>query len=203
MFLNRLYCSLLLFCAVAAASAQTAPVSPTKPAPEPSPSNNLATPPPPIKMGLWENKTTSQISGFTLPPDVVARLQAAGRPIPGGPRTTVMQSCLTPQEWQESMEHMNDPNRSCVISNRKISDGKWSFDMSCTTQRGMTMSGHFEALITDDEHAHGSAHMKADGVGPNGQTFTSEMTFDSHRLSADCGDIQPGSPKIISNSGNQ
>lgn len=109
----------------------------------------------------------------------------------------VLHACLTPEQWQENMEHMNDPNNNCVISNRNTSGDKWSFDMSCKTQRGMSMSGHFEALITDDEHAHGLAHMKADGVGPNGQTITSELTFDSHRLGADCGDVQPGSPKII------
>src|SRR6516225_4402318 len=49
---------------------------------------------PPIKMGLWQTTTTSTMSGITLPPEVVARLQAAGRPVPGSqPHTTVTQSC--------------------------------------------------------------------------------------------------------------
>jgi hypothetical protein len=152
-------------------------------------------------MGLWENTFTSHLSGFQLPPDVVARLQAAGRPVPNlGAHTTVTQGCLTPEEWQKEMEHMNDPKGNCEISNRTIDGGKWSFDVSCTSGRGMTMTGHFDFVVADDEHATGTAHMKSDTVGPNGQTITSDMTFASHRLGADCGDVKPGSAKVISSS---
>jgi hypothetical protein len=80
MFLHRVCGCLILCCAAAAAGAQAAaPVIP-----------------PPVKMGLWESTITTQMSGFQLPLDVVAKLQAMRRPVPGGPHTIVSQSCMTP-----------------------------------------------------------------------------------------------------------
>lgn len=194
--LRRLSYPFAFLCAVYAAGAQTAPV-PAGPPKNPAP--RLAVPPPPVKMGLWENKTTSQIGGFQLPPDVVAKLQAMGRPVPGAsPRTMVLHSCLTADEWQKDMERMNDPGKSCKTSNRNNTGNVWSFDLACNGDSGMTMTGHFEFVVADDEHASGKAHMQGSNMGPSGQTITSDITFDSHRLGADCGDIKPGSPKIIS-----
>lgn len=184
MFLNRLQGCLLVFCAVAAASAQTA-APPTAP--------------PPVKMGLWETSVTSKMGGMQLPPDVVAKLQAMGRPVPGAPHTTVSHGCLTPAEWQQGMEKMNQPGSAeCEYSNQQAGSGKYSFDVSCKTQRGMTLKGHLEMLIVDDEHSHGSYHMTSDGPGPGGQPFSMDATIETHYLAADCGDVQPGAARIIS-----
>jgi Protein of unknown function (DUF3617) len=180
MILRRFSSCLIVFCAAAAASAQTAT-------------------PPPVKMGLWETSVTSKMGGgMQLPPDVVARLQAMGRPVPGAPHTMVSQGCLTPAEWQKSMEHMNQPsNAECQYANQQSSGGKYSFDISCKTQRGQTMKGHFEMLIDDTEHSHGSYHMTSDQPGQNGQPFTVDATIETHYLGTDCGDVQPGSGKVI------
>lgn len=184
MFLNRFQGFLLVLCAVATANAQTATV--------PTP-----TTPPPVKMGLWETTLTSKIGGMTLPPDVVARLQAMGRPVPGAPHTTVTHGCLTPAEWQKDMERMNKPNNAdCDFSNQEASSSKYSFDISCKT-RGGTMNGHLEMLIDDSGHSHGSYHMSSDQTGPNGQTFSMDATIETHYLGADCGDVQPGSAQVI------
>ncbi|HTD55561.1 MAG TPA: DUF3617 domain-containing protein [Silvibacterium sp.] len=153
---------------------------------------------PPIKMGLWESTVNSNISGITLPPDVVARLQAMGRPVPGGAHTLVSQGCMTPDEWTKTFEKMNNSQSECTLSNKSITAQKISFDMSCASQRGGVFTGHFEMTIDDDQHSHGSAHMKGEG-GPNGQPMTIDTTLSSHFISADCGDIKPGSPKIIKN----
>jgi hypothetical protein len=170
---------LIAFCAAAAATAQTAT-------------------PLPVKMGLWETSVTSKMGGMQLPPDVVARLQAMGRPVPGAPHTIVSQGCLTPSEWQKEMEQMNKPNNSdCEFTNRQYGAGKYSFDVSCKTQRGATMAGHLEMLIDDREHSHGSYHMTSDQAGSNGQPFSMDATIETHFVSADCGDVQPGAAKII------
>lgn len=149
-------------------------------------------------MGLWETSITSQMGGIQLPPDVVAKLQAMGRPVPGAPRTTVTQGCLTPAEWQKDMDQMNKPDKSnCEFANRQASAGKYSFDISCKSERGTTMTGHLEMQIADENHAHGSYHMTSEQAGPNGQKISMEATIDSHFLSSDCGDVQPGSAKIV------
>jgi hypothetical protein len=51
--------------------------------------------------------------------------------------------------------------------------------------------------VVDDEHGHGSGHMKSDQTGPNGQAFQVDSTMDTHYLGADCGDVKPGDAKVI------
>jgi len=183
MFLNRLQGCVLLFCAAGLASAQSA-LSPTAP--------------PPVKMGLWETSVTSQMSGFQLPPDVVEKLKQMGREVPGAPHTTVTHGCLTPAEWQKDIEEMNKPHNSdCSVEKHEPGPKKFSFDISCKTQQGMTMNGHWEMEVVDDEHGHGSGEMKSDQAGPNGQPFAMSMTMDTRYLGADCGDVKPGDAKII------
>lgn len=179
MVLQRFPVLLLAMCATFAAGAQS-------------------TTPPPVKMGLWETTVTSQMSGFQLPPDVVARLKAMGRSAPGGPHTAVSQGCLTPEEWQKSMEKMSQPaSGDCTITHRQMETRKFSVDVSCKSEHGGTTTGHWEIQATDDEHSHGSGHMASDAAGPNGQHFTMDMTINSHFVSASCGDVKPGSAKII------
>jgi Protein of unknown function (DUF3617) len=182
MFVKRLPCCLFLFCAVSAASAQTA-IAPNTP--------------PPVKMGLWETTVTTQMTGFQLPPDVVAKLKAMGRDAPGEPHTVVTQGCLTPAEWQKDIEEMNKPHNSdCEVTKHGDDVRSLSFDISCKTHGG-TIIGHWEMHVTNDEHGHGTGHMKSDEAGPNGQAFVMDSTMDTRYLGADCGDVKPGDAKVI------
>ncbi|MGH9587304.1 MAG: DUF3617 domain-containing protein [Acidobacteriaceae bacterium] len=178
---HRFSIYLILFCAATAgAQATTTPTTP-----------------PPVKMGLWETSMTSQMSGFSLPPDVVAKLKAMGRSVPGGPHTTVSQGCLTPEEWQKDMADMNKPaGNDCAITNRKVDSREISFDISCKSERGDT-TGHWEMHLVDDEHGQGLAHMNSNTTGPNGRHITMDMNFSSRFLSSSCGDVKPGNAKII------
>ena len=155
---------------------------------------------PPVKMGLWQSNITSSIGGITIPPDVAARLEAMGRPVPGAtPQTVVTQSCMTKEEWAKSIEKWNNSSETkCTYTNRSFTSTKFSFDMSCASEHGGVFTGHFEMLVDDDEHTHGSAHMKGEG-GPNGQPMTIDTTLSSHYLAADCGDVKPGDAKVIKN----
>lgn len=108
------------------------------------------------------------------------------------------QSCLTRDQWQKEMENMNHPaSKDCELTHREIEPRKFSFDISCKSQQGAATTGHWEMQVTDDEHSHGSGHMKSDAAGANGQSFAMDMTMDSHYLSGDCDDVKPESPKII------
>jgi len=155
---------------------------------------------PPVKMGLWESSITSTIGGMTIPPEVAARLQAMGRPVPGStPHTTVTQSCMTKEEWAKSFEKMNNNEAKCTYTNRNFTSEKISFDMSCASEHGGVFTGHFEMLIDNDEHTHGSAHMKGEAGQGGGQPMTFDTTLSSHYLGADCGDVKPGDAKVIKN----
>jgi len=154
---------------------------------------------PPVKMGLWESTITNTIGGIQIPPDIAAKMQAMGRPVPGSaPQTIVTQSCMTKDEWAKGFEKMNSNQSKCTYSNRTITSEKISFDMSCASERGGVFTGNFEMLIVDDEHTHGTAHMKGE-MGAGGQPMTIDTTLSAHFLAADCGDIKPGEAKTIKN----
>jgi Protein of unknown function (DUF3617) len=196
MFQHRFSSALFLVCAVGAAGAQSATPAPV-PAPAPAPAAAPSAPPP-IKMGLWETTVTTQMSGFQLPPDVMEKLKQMGRDVPGEPHTMVSQGCLTPDEWQKSIEAMNKPRQSdCSVTKHGDDVRSLSFDVSCKMRNGGSITGHWEMHVVDDEHGQGSGHMKGDQMGANGQSFSMDSTMDSHYLGADCGDVKPGEPKII------
>jgi hypothetical protein len=153
--------------------------------------------PPPVKMGLWESSSTMTMGGFQIPPDVVAKMQAMGRPVPGAPHTTVTQSCMTADEWTKTWANLNKRgDMECKVSDLSQDSQKLSFDSSCTSQRGGAFTGHFEMFFDDDEHTHGSMHMKGEG-GSGGQPMVMDMKMTSHFVSADCGEVKPGGAKVI------
>jgi Protein of unknown function (DUF3617) len=152
-------------------------------------------PPPAVKMGLWQNTATNTMTGIQLPPDVVAKLQAMGRPVPGSaPTTTVTQSCLTPEKWQKSFGNMQQ-NKDCQFTNVHQSAAGMSGDMTCTTE-GRTSKGHIEATFASQEKVNGKVHMEiASARQP--QPILMDMTFESVYQGSDCKGISPDSPKIV------
>jgi len=151
--------------------------------------------PPPMKMGLWQSTSTATMSGLTLPPDVVARLQAAGRPIPGSqPHTTVVQSCVTPDSWKKMFTDMQQ-NKDCVFSNVQQSSSGMTADVTCKGGRGET-SGHFEATFVSTEKITGKVHMTITMVSqPN--PITADTTFESVYQGSDCKGVAPGEGKVV------
>ncbi len=110
----------------------------------------------------------------------------------------VSQGCLTPEEWQKQMADMNKPTGTdCKTTNRQVTPHSVSFNISCKSENGATTNGHWEMHVVDKEHGQGSAHMTSSTAGPNGQNLTMDMTFNSHYLSSNCGDVKPGDAKII------
>ena len=151
--------------------------------------------PPAVKMGLWQNTATNTMTGLQLPPDVVAKLQAMGRPVPGAaPRTIVTQSCVTPETWQKSFTNMQQ-SKDCQITNLHQSATGMSGDMACTTAEG-TSKGHLEATFASQEKMNGKMHMEITTARQT-QPIVMDMTFDSVYQGADCKGVSPDSPKII------
>jgi hypothetical protein len=151
--------------------------------------------PPPIKMGLWQNTVTNTMSGLQLPPDVVAKMQAMGRPIPGStPRTMVMQSCVTQDNWRKSFTDMQQ-NKNCQITNLKQTTTSMSGDLSCTTAEGTTR-GHVEAAFSGQEKMNGKVHMEIT-TSRQPEPIVMDTTFEGEYQGADCKGVSPDSPKIV------
>jgi Protein of unknown function (DUF3617) len=151
--------------------------------------------PPPVKMGLWQNTITNTMSGLQLPPDVLAKLQAAGRPVPGAaPRTIVTQSCMTADSWQKTMTDMQQ-KQNCQITNVHQSATAMSGDMACTTADGSS-KGHMEATFASPEKMNGKMHMEVTSSRQS-QPIIVDANFDSVYQGADCKGISPDSPKIV------
>lgn len=151
--------------------------------------------PPAVKMGLWQNTSTNTMTGIQIPPEVAARMQAMGRPVPGAaPRTTVTQSCLTPEKWQKSWADMQGKN-NCQLTNVKQSSTGMSGDVACTMAEGSS-KGHMEATFTSQEKVNGKMHMEITTARQT-QPMVMDMTFESVYQGEDCKGISPDSPKIV------
>src|ERR1700729_2140393 len=82
---------------------------------------------PPVKVGLWQSTNTVTMTGIQIPPEVAARMQAMGRQVPGGPHTTVTQSCLTAEKWQKTFSDMQQQrDQRCNLSNQQMSSSGMS-----------------------------------------------------------------------------
>ena len=152
---------------------------------------------PPIKMGLWQTTNTSTVSGITLPPDVVARLQAMGRPVPGSqPHTTVTQSCATEEKWQKMFSDLQE-NKDCQFSNVKQSSAGMSADVTCKSANGSrTSTGHIDVTYVSSEKMTGKAHMETT-MATQPKPIIMDMTFESAYQGADCKGVSPDSAKVV------
>jgi hypothetical protein len=153
--------------------------------------------PPPVKMGLWQMTNTGTVTGLELPPEVVAKLQAMGKPVPGAqPHTIVTQSCLTAEKWKKMFSDMQQ-NKDCHFTDQKMSSTGMSGDLACKSADGRTTStGHVEVSFVSDEKMTGKAHVETVSTSMP-KPMVMDMTFDSVYQGSDCKGISPDSPKIV------
>ena len=164
-----------------------------------------------IKPGLWENTTTSQISGLTMPnmpqltpdqlakmpPDARARVEAMTKGGAGAPQTTTSKSCITREQLNKSIFSQQD--RGCTTKLVSSTSSSQQVHVECT--RGNTQTaGDVNLERTDSEHVKGDMLMKTSGdsstKGSMGQNMTIKISFTNKFLGADCGDVKPsGSDK--------
>jgi hypothetical protein len=152
--------------------------------------------PSPVKMGLWQTTSVSTMAGIQLPPEVLEKLKAAGRSVPGGtPQTTVTQSCLTPEKWKESWQRAQQSG-DCQTKNFKQDASGMSANIECKTERG-TSTGHTQVSFVSSEKAHGTTHVEV-VTGRSPQPIVMNITMDSVYQGADCKGISPDNAKVIS-----
>jgi len=154
-----------------------------------------AAPPLPLKMGLWQGTTVMKMSGLTLPPEIVERMRAAGRPVPGAePKTMEMQSCLTPEKWKQIFTRAQN-NENCKITNLKQDSSGMSADVVCDSGRVGTGKGHLQMDFVSTEKVHGTMHMEI--VSQQQQPIVMDVTIDNTYQGADCKGVSPDTPKMI------
>ena len=152
---------------------------------------------PPVKMGLWQTTNVSTMTGFQIPPEVAARLQAMGRQVPTGqPHTTITQSCLTPEKWQKMFSDMQQ-SKECQFSNQHQTSTGFSSDMACKSSDGRHNStGHMEVNFVSAEKMQGKVHAEVVSESQP-KPIVMDMTFDSAYQGEDCKGISPDSGKIV------
>jgi hypothetical protein len=165
-----------------------------------------------IKPGLWENTTTSQISGVQLPtnmpqispdqlakmpPEARARVEAMMKGGPGAPQTNTMKACITAEQLSKPLMGYHD--KSCTVKLVSSTSSTQQIHMECT--RGNTSTaGDLNLNRVDSEHLKGDMLMKTTGDsstnGSMAQNMTIKLSFTNKWLGSDCGDVKPsGSEK--------
>ena len=159
-----------------------------------------------VKPGLWENTTTSQISGLSMPnmpqltpdqlakmpPDARARLEGMMKGAGGSPQTRTMKACVTREQLSKPMFGERDNNCSYKLANS--SSSSQTIHVECA--RGNTKTtGDLTLERVDSEHLKGDMLMKTTGdsstAGSTGQNMTIKLSFSNKFLSSDCGDVKP------------
>ena len=152
---------------------------------------------PPIKMGLWQTTSTSTMTGIQIPPEVAARLQAMGRPLPTAePRTTVVQSCATPEKWKQMFQHLQH-HGDCEFHNEHQTSSTLTADMACKSTDGRySTNGHIDVSFVSEEKIHGKVHVET-VMESQPQPIVTDMSFESVYQGADCHGVSPNEGKVI------
>ncbi len=139
------------------------------------------------KAGLWQ--VTVTIGGANmqmpdmskLPPDVQARMRAAG--VGMGGNSITAQHCMSAQEFaMGKLPTSQSHSKSCATTNVSYTGNHMSADMTCTGN--VIGSGHIESDWDSDEHF--SAVVRMTGTH-DGRTITSEEKIEGRFLSPECG----------------
>lgn len=153
-----------------------------------------------VKPGLWENTTTSQISGLTMPqltPDQLARMPPQVRERmeatqKGTPQTQTTKVCITREQLSKPM--LGNANKSCTYKLTNSSSSSQTIHVECSPGNNKTV-GDLTLQRVDSEHLKGDMLMKTTSdsstKGSMGQNMTIKIAFDNRFLSSDCGDVKP------------
>lgn len=164
-----------------------------------------------VKPGLWENTTTSEISGMAMPampqltpdqlgkmpPEARARMEAMMRGGAGSPRTSTTKACVTREQLSKPLFDSGD--KSCTYKLVGSSSGSQQIHVECTRGNSKT-AGDLNLERVDSEHLKGNMNMKtsvdstASGSSA-GQNMNIKISFTNKWLASDCGDVKPSGEK--------
>ena len=105
---------------------------------------------------------------------------------------------MTPETWKNDLEkfHQSQHSTDCNVTNVHRIRMAFHSTRLALRRAAITQQCTFEAQFEGNDHMHGTAKMQMTGQAfPQGMTMN--MTMNSHYVGADCGDVKPGSAKVI------
>lgn len=112
-----------------------------------------------------------------MPPEAQARMKAMGMTSNGDSMT--IQHCMTADEVAN--DTLTTQDKTCKLSNQKVSGHTMSADMTCSGQ--ISGTGHF--TVTYDSDSHYTGEMIVNGTS-GGQPVHHDQKFDGRWVSATC-----------------
>lgn len=144
-----------------------------------------------IKTGQWETTTSGQMTGVSIPPDILnkmtpeqrARVESAMGA--RGAKPIVSTSCMTKEKLAQGWNTGQDSLKACTTSVITSSSSKQEIHMECD-RNGNKSSGTIKVETLDSEHIRGSIQMTATTGADNGHAMNINYTFTAKWLGAAC-----------------
>ena len=163
-----------------------------------------APPVPPLKLGLWEARTTArdadgkdilppeQAAMAKMPPEARARMaemmKARGMPMPDA--TGAIKMCLTKELLDTGRFQQMAADAGCTTTYSTQTATAWKWHSSCPA---LHVESDGEAAFTDTS----IRNTITSTVTSNGQARTTTRISTSKWLAADCGDVKPIDPNLF------
>jgi Protein of unknown function (DUF3617) len=145
-----------------------------------------------VRLGLWETTSTTNVGGqlpvspdqmANLTPEQRAKIEQAIKASSGKPITS--KSCLTKENLDKG--YAFDNHKECTHKVLNSTTHKLDVQMTCNEQEGTKVNVLVKVDALSSTNVKGTTHMTAEG---GGHTMTSDGTFTSKWLSADCGSVK-------------
>jgi hypothetical protein len=156
-----------------------------------------------VKPGLWENTTTSEMSGVLpnmpqispdqlarIPPEQRARVEAMMKGGVGAPQTNTIKACVTKEQLSKPL--FDNGDKSCAYKLTNSSSSTQQIHVECDRNNNKS-TGDITFERVDSEHVKGTAVLKVSGGTTNtaAQGMNVKLTFSNKFLSSDCGSVKP------------
>lgn len=146
-----------------------------------------------VKTGLWENTSTMQITGVTLPTEQLQAMPAEQRAQleqmmkqmgVGAPRVSTDQSCINEEDldgraFRQSMEEAGE---QCEVTEVASTSRRQEYTFQCEAE-GVSTSGRMLVEVISDTRVRGT--MQA-----NLAQGKMDMKFEANWKAAACGDVE-------------
>ncbi len=154
-----------------------------------------------VNPGLWEMTSTMTASGAEammeeqlaqVPPDKRPQMEAMMKSIMAGmAKPRKVQECITPERIRDGFKLPERNRSSCTRTVATNTASELRMHEECTGPN--PRSGDYRFETSDPTMMHGAVDMT---MTHGAHTMTSKVEIAGRWLAADCGDVQPGHPKM-------